>query len=186
MAGRVPALLLALVAVDGCLADPPAWSDGSGIGPGRGPYATLATCGLPGPCDLSCAQKATGAPDGQSVDMAGCQSLQLTFTDGTLRPVIKEPDLAVHLTGVGGATRILASKDGNTEFKAIGFVGGSFPLLPPDCEAKAQGNQLLIYIDRCGYLDDISVIRLERDTTISGALQVDAIEALSYKPMGPP
>lgn len=185
MAGRVSALILALFAVDGCLADPPAWSDGSGIGPGRGPYATIATCGLPQPCDLSCAQKATGAPDGQSVDMARCRSLQLTFTDGTLRPVIKQPDLAVHLTGAGGATRILASKDGTT-FKAIAFVGGSFPLLPPDCEAHAQGNQLLLYIDRCGYLDDIGVIRLERDEAVSGALQVDAIEALSYKPTGQP
>lgn len=185
MAGRVPALLLALVAVDGCLADPPAWSDGSGIGPGRGPYATLATCGTPKPCDQACAQRATGAPDGQSVDMTGCQSLQLTFTDGTLVPVRDKPDLAVHLTGVGGATRIQASEDG-AEFKDVAFVGSQYPLLPTECEATAQGNQLLVHIDRCGYLADIGVIRLERDPGQSGALQVDAIEALSYKPTGQP
>jgi hypothetical protein len=171
----------------GCLAQPPEVADGASAAPGRGPYASIATCGVPKPCDASCAQKAVGAPDGASVDMTGCTTLQLTFTDGTLVPVLNVPDLAIHVSNSAGVTRIQASKDGTSDlFTDVGFVGKApYPLLPPECEAQEQNNTVLVYIDRCGYQSDIGVIRLER-VSGSGGLEVDAVEALNFKPIGNP
>ena len=184
------ALALVLLA-GGCLAEPPPAGPGSGIEPVQGPYASYATCMTPGmppsPCPgAACAENAVGGPDGTAVDMTVCMALQLTFTTGLLVPVLDTPDLAIHVTGLGGVTRVQASSDG-LAFSDVAFVGPhTYPLVPDECRAETQGDRLLVYIDRCGYQADITTIRLERELGSTGGLQVDAVEALTYRPIGKP
>lgn len=180
-----------LVVLAGCQAEPPGQGSGTPIEPVQGPYASHASCMTPGmpdsPCPgTTCAQNAVGAPDGSSVDMGVCGSLQLTFTTGLLVPLRDQPDLVIHTTAGGGVTRVLASADGSA-FSDVAFIGQPpYPMVPDKCRAEQQGERFVVYIDRCGYQADITIIRLEREPSSSAGLQVDAIEALSFRPTGQP
>jgi hypothetical protein len=179
------------VLLGSCQAEPPAPGPGTGIDPVQGPYASYAVCMTPGttqnPCPGSaCARNAVGSPDGTAVDMGVCRDLQLSFTTGLIVPLRDQPDLAIHTTALGGVTRVQASSDGFT-FTDIAFVGQHpYPAVPERCRAEQQGGKLVIYIDRCGYQADINTIRLERELSSSVGLQVDAIEALTFRPNGQP
>jgi hypothetical protein len=176
-------LVAGLLLVVGCRATPPPRGDGPGVSPNTGPYPSLANCSpapdCPGP---SCASNATGQADGTTVDLAQCRALQLTFTNGTIVPRYDQPDLAVEVGQVQGLTRVEASADA-LEFEVVGFINGG-PRL--ECQAEQQNNRFLIYLERCNAITDVYVVRLVRDESVQGGLTVDAVEALSFKPIGQP
>ena len=62
-------------------------------------------------------------------------------------------------------------------------MGDSYPDVPDKCRAESVGNQLRVSIDRCNYITDVSFIRLQRDLSTPGGLLVDAVEALSFRPL---
>ena len=166
----------------GCTASEPAYGDGSVLPPVQGPYASLAICtpaqSCPGP---SCAANARGKPDGKTVDMTLCPTLELTFV-GTASTRGPEPDLALHVTSIAGLTRVEASRDA-LEFKVVGFVNGLPSGTPEACRSPIQGNRVLVSLDACNTMTDVSVVRLMRDQMVQGALVLDAIEALSFNPL---
>jgi hypothetical protein len=166
-----------LVLAAGCRASPPPLADGTALPPVEGPYPSFATC-TPASAE---AQNVVGKPDGKTVDMAGCSTLQVSFTSGTIVPALDAPDLAIHTTRADGITRIEASSDGSA-WTIAGFVGDSYPDVPPKCRAEAAGGQLRVFFDRCNYLTDVAFIRLQRELSSKGGLVIDAIEALSFKP----
>jgi len=184
-------LVLSLCALatllQGCRADPPAVSDGSGIPPVQGPYPSLAICTPPTPCPGSaCATRAIGKADGQTVDMAVCELLQLTFTTGTIVPKVGQADLAFDVASVAGVTRIEASKPGEP-YQTIGFLCGQFCSRPAECLAQQSQGRLLLDVTRCNYtLSDFNVLRLVREPGSSGGVVLDAVEALQYKEINQP
>jgi hypothetical protein len=173
----------------GCEATPPAAADGQGLTPGKDRFASIARC-TPSPIcpGLSCADNAIGSPDGKTVDLEACGTLDLAFTGGTITAA-KPADLALHLgAAVAGLSRVEASRDGRT-YTVIGFVAARPSDLPSGitatCAASVAGQVATLSLGSCNSIAQASFLRVTRDTSIPGRSLIDAAEALSFAPLSP-
>jgi len=179
----MPAALAALaLAAAACTAEPPGGDGGSFPPKGQSKYASLARCTpkakCPGP---NCAANMTGAPDGKAVDMAACATADLTWTAGHVRSETSGPDIALHMGKISGITRVEASTDGAT-YTVVGFIGGTPAGTPASCVSSVSGTTAQIHLDRCNAITNVIHLRISRDTSVKGAISIDAAEALNFSP----
>lgn len=119
--------------------------------------------------------------------MSTCKVLELTFTTGTVMPVVDVADLSLGVADlsfrvgtVNGVVRVDASKLGS--FEAIGFLCSPGCPRPSSCVPEAVGNDLQLYVDRCNYaMPDFNVLRLTLEQGSSAGPTIDAVTALSFK-----
>jgi len=199
--------LLGLALVAGCGASPPPARDLTGPNPVTGQFASLARCTSTAPpaCPgVSCADNAAGkaGPDGKTVNLAACGTLDLVFTGGTILSCPDQPldgvkscpsaDLRFYLGVLAGLTRVEASGDGQ-RYVIIGFIARKAEL-PPGTEKGCGPNwpevdmpdttTPTLSLGACNSLSEARFLRLSRDSGNPGALTVDAVEALTFKPAG--
>ncbi len=191
----LPVILGSLVAVGACTASPPLHGDAAAGDLGSGHNATRATCSppfgtaMPACPGTGCPQNAVGAPDGITVDLTACGTLDLFLETGSLISGGTETDdLRVTLGAVGGLTQVEASERGD-RYTIIGFIAPASVPLPHGaveaCRAKLTGAAAALSLSRCNTLARATFVRLIRDGTVSGASSVDAIEAISFQPAAP-
>jgi hypothetical protein len=128
-----------------------------------------------------------GPSDGKTVDLRACATLDLVFTGGTVLSRGGGADLAFHLATLAGLTHVEASRDGQS-YVVIGFIGRE-PDLPPGtsdgcASAMETPTMVTLSLGDCISISEARFLRLSRDTGSAGALVVDAVEALSFKPAG--
>ena len=140
------------------------------------PMASIAHIS-PGP---SCAANAVGAPDGKTVDMAQCPTLDLTWTSGKVLNIKDNADITLHLNRVAGITRVEASEDGSY-YQIVGFIGGTPAATPITCLSPSKGTSALIFLGKCNTMTNVSHLRLTRDATVSGSIALDAVEAINFE-----
>lgn len=164
-----------------CGASPPPQRPGQLPPVGVGNYASIAHCT---PCGgASCGNEAVGAPDGNTVDLRTCGTLDVAFTGGELIARIGEPDLAlIVVPPVDGSVRVEASTEGE-DYVIVGFAGAMPVDAWPPCEATLEGTRLLVDLDNCNTISNVSFLRLIYGSQGgSGSMLIDALEALSFKP----
>lgn len=190
---RPTALLLAGGLLAACQASPPERRDGRELPPNPGPYAGLAICtppqgATPPSCPgSSCASNATGAPDGQVVDLAACAALDLVFTGGAVivGTSPEQPSLEVTFGALAGATWVEGSVDG-ASYVLIGVVAERPEALPygvdKNCVASVSGKVAQLKLTRCHPIGSVGHLRLSADPATPGRATVDAVKALVFQP----
>jgi len=180
--------LLGCVACGACGAEAPAFLDGTTPPVGQGPYAQLVSCSPRSPCPgPTCAENAAGKPDGTSVDMRGCATLDLSWNGGSSSTSSSQADLAVYLQRNEGTTRVEASPDArDAGYVLVGFIGPPQGNAPTSCQAVIQGNKALLEFDSCNLVNNVTHVRLTRVAAGTLALAVDAVELLTYNPLVKP
>jgi hypothetical protein len=191
------ASVLTLAASSGCTAEPPVPAPVPPPPVAAGRFATVATCGcMSGTCEVGDAAQAQGAPDGQYVDLSYCETLDLTFTGGTITPVVDEPDLALHTGLLASGLWVEMSNDGIAYvLGAVVDLAGSYVpekqiIVEDQCKAETvpstHGRRALLHLDRCHTVANIRYVRVTRTNTLDTSLQIDAVEALegSFEPNG--
>lgn len=188
--------VLTVAAAGGCTAEPPSPYPYPPPPLASGRFATVATCScMSGGCSTPAdAARARGAPDGQTVDLRDCDTLDLIFTGGTITPVVDEPDIALHVGLLTGGLWVEISDNGvdyvlGAVVNLSGtYVPGKAIVVEEQCKAPltptALGNQALLYLDRCHSLANIRQVRITRTDSLPTSLPIDAIEALegSFEP----
>ncbi len=187
--------MMLLVHLSGCQASPPPPHQGQGPGRSKGNYVSLVHCtppsGRPVPScpSASCPNNVIGPPDGTTVDLSMCPTLDLIFTGGTIIGQIPEGatkgDITFTMGNVAGLSRVEASINGS-DYIIIGFIAESSNSLLPGakehCAATVSGNQASLFLTRCNPIANASFLRIIRDASVPGTMTIDAVEALSFKP----
>jgi hypothetical protein len=205
--GRAAALCaasLVLASWAACSADPPPVRSGSAPPLGSDRYANIATCTPVGdeeecPGD-GCGDNAQGPPDGVSVWLARCGTLDAVFTAGNIRSLAGRADLAIVINAteigdpddVGGSVRIEASGDG-VDFTIVGFIGSApDPTIPTSCRAElvldgsdcaTAGSDptrpcFLVDFADCNTVSNVSFVRISEQRAGEQSVRIDAIRAL--------
>ena len=189
--------LVAILLSFGCQAAPPASFARPFPASGTGRFPTVARCTSSrgqGACPgEGCATNAVGAPDGQTVDLATCGTLDLFFTGGAVVTgvgTVSGADFAVHFAGsLSGAVRVEASADG-ADYVVVGFLNeiprdpaltGAFsPAVLRGCLARQEGQQAEIDVANCNHAPNVAALRLSDPNGRPGDVSIDAVEALVF------
>ncbi len=185
-----PALLFSLLLATACGADPLEGKPGQYPNTGQTAYPSVATCTQlnSGKPPFS-SPGALGAPDGQTVDMQSCPTLDLTWTSGTVLDDNdkgsglddKKADIRLHVHRVAGRTRVEASQDGIT-YKVVGFLGSTpTNFSKSTCLADTSASEALIYLSKCNTITNVHHLRLTRYTKITGSVVLDAVQAIHFE-----
>ena len=185
-----PALLISLLLATACGADPLEGKPGQYPKTEQTTYPSVATCtqlnsGKP----PFASPAAVGAPDGKTVDMNSCPTLDLTWTSGTVLDDNdkgsglddKKADIRLHIRSINGRTRVEASQDGII-YKVVGFLGSTpTNFSKATCLADTNASEALIYLSKCNTITNVHHLRLTRYTKMPGSVILDAVQAIHFK-----
>jgi hypothetical protein len=124
-----------------------------------------------------------GAPDGTTVDLRACGTLDVAFTGGELLARVGQPELALVVQPpLGAGLRVEASAEGEG-YVIVGFAGDGPSSTAAQCTAPLEGQQVLVDLDDCNTIANVGFVRLVYEPRGgTGSVLVDALEALSFKP----
>lgn len=176
---------MVLIALSRCSATPPTLHDGKGPDGPTGHYASFATCtptqGAATCPGSSCATNVVGSPDGETVALANCGTLDVVFTGGSVVTQGDGEDLIIYVGATpGGQTRVEASSDG-VAFTIVGFLNQSPPNTPERCLIAILDGHARVELDRCNQLSQANFFRLSLADSVGGNVHIDAFEAVAFK-----